>query len=189
MNLPLLPTPAILCPKGRIPLQIYEPRYLDMLSRILKAESDFVIVMLRSDDQEDSFYKVGTRARVVDFGALTEEGWLTITAEGVSQVKLSNVTRQDDGLWLADTSEQHSGDYVDLPEKYDELKLVLRALVKHPYVKDLNMDIDYQDCREIGWRLTELLPFERQQKQCLYEMNDALYRLETITKQLSEMVE
>jgi len=156
---------------------------------MLKADSDFVIVMMRSDDLEGSFYKVGTRARVVDFGALTKEGWLTITAEGVSQVRLSNVTRQDDGLWLADTSEQHSGDYVDLPEKYDELKLVLRALVKHPYVKDLNMNIDYQDCREVGWRLTELLPFERQQKQCLYEMDDALYRLETITKQLSDLVE
>ena len=189
MNMPLLPTTAILCPRGRIPLQVYEPRYLDLVSRCLKADSAFAIVMAKSDEVEGSFYRIGTVAKVVDFAAMMTDGILTITAEGISQVSISNVRRCEDGIWAADVQEQGEEQYIDLPEEFDELKAVLKALVKHPFVKDLNMDIDYQDSRQIGWRLTELLPFEGCQKQNLYEMTDAISRLETISKQLSDMVD
>jgi len=189
MKTPLFPTNAILCPQGRIPLQVFEPRYLDMVSHCLKTDSEFVLVMEKSGVSDQDFYRVGTLAKIVDFGAVEQEGVISITAEGHSQVELSHIEQQDDGLWLSDINPQRLEEYVDLPKKYEELKAVLKALVQHPFVQDLNMDIDYLDSRQIGWRLTELLPFEGSQKQSLYEMTDCLSRLETISKHLSEMVE
>ena len=39
------------------------------------------------------------------------------------------------------------------------------------------MDIDYGDARDVGWRLTELLPLDKQEKQKLVELQDPLERL------------
>jgi len=189
MKTPLLPLNAIVCPKGRIPLQIFEPHYLDMVSECLKSGREFAVVLLCEEGLNDArFYKQGTLVRIVDFDNTPQAGVLSITVEGIAQVALNELEQQEDGLWLASIRKKSQESYVDLPEEFDDLKVVLKALVKHPFVKDLNMEIDYQDGREVSWRLTELLPLGNKQKQCLYEMQDAVSRLERISKELSEMV-
>jgi len=192
MKTPLLPLNAIVCPQGRIPLQIFEPRYLDMVSDCLKHDRGFVAVLLRDEGSRDSlsssFYKTGTLVKMVDFGKSAQEGVINITVEGLSKVQVSDIERQDDGLWLATINKLSAEKYTDLPKEFDDLKVVLQALVEHPFVKDLNMDIDFHDSRQIAWRLTELLPLGNHQKQSLYEMPDSLSKLATISKQISEMV-
>jgi len=189
MKMPLFPINAILCPHGRISLNVFETKYLDMVSHCLKNNIGFVTVMLQDDGLSESFYRVGTMTKVVDFGQSTQQGILTLTAEGLFQVKLSNIEQQADGLWVSSVIPQPEENYQDLPEQYDELQVVLKALVEHPYVRELNMAINYQDCRHVGWRLTELLPLCHHQKQSLYEMHDPVLRLEKIAQKLSELVE
>ncbi|CAN0600625.1 unnamed protein product, partial [Ectocarpus sp. 12 AP-2014] len=41
MNVPLFPLNSIVLPRGRIPLQLFEPRYIDMLTRCLKEDRGF----------------------------------------------------------------------------------------------------------------------------------------------------
>ncbi len=194
MRLPLLPLNAIVCPKGRIPLQIFEPHYLDMVASSLKAGNGFVIVLLHEGEKDtgridaESFYRVGTQVRLVDFDKTPSTGVLNIVVEGQDRVQLSNLARGDGGVWEADLASCDPENYVHLPEEYLELRTVLKALVKHPYVKDLNMQIDYTDGREVGWRLTELLPLGNEQKQALYETADAIARLEKLSSQISQMV-
>ena len=50
------------------------------------------------------------------------------------------------------------------------------------------MDVDYDDARQIGWRLTELLPLDKQEKQRLAELQDPLERLDRL-QQLLEALE
>ena len=45
MNVPLFPLNSIILPGGRIPLQLFEPRYIDMLTRCLKEDRGFVVSM------------------------------------------------------------------------------------------------------------------------------------------------
>ena len=47
MNVPLFPLNSVVLPGGRIPLQLFEPRYIDMLTRCLKEDRGFVVVLLR----------------------------------------------------------------------------------------------------------------------------------------------
>ena len=187
--MPLFPINAILCPHGRISLKVFEAKYLDMVSHCLKNNLGFVTVMLQGDGLQESFYRVGTMTKVVDFGQTTKQGILTLTAEGLFQVKLSDIEQQSDGLWVSTTTPQPEENYLDLPEQFNELQGVLKALVQHPYVSELKMNINYQDCRHIGWRLTELLPLDHSQKQSLYEMHDPVLRLKKIVEQLSELIE
>lgn len=194
MKLPLLPLNAIVCPKGRIPLQIFEPHYLDMVAETIKADTGFVVVLLHEGKKDtgeihrDQFYRLGTLVKLVDFDKTQSTGVLNITVEGIRRVELTDLERRENGLWLAELTETESEDYVGLPEEFDELRTVLRALVKHPFVEGLNMEIDYSDGRQVSWRLTELLPLGNQQKQMLYETTDAITRLEKISSQISDLV-
>ncbi len=194
MKLPLLPLNAIVCPQGRIPLQIFEPHYLDMIAQSMKQGEGFVAVLMRNENaptervREGQFYELGTRVQIVDFGKTPSTGVLNLTVEGMEQVKLSGLEEQDNGLWYAELEALDEEQHIDLPEEFDELRVVLQALVKHPFVSDLNMKIDYQDGRQVGWRLTELLPLGNQQKQYLYELSDPVRRLEAISRQISDMV-
>ena len=190
MNLSVFPLNAIVCPKGRISLRIFEPRYLDMVRNCLRQGEPFVVTLatpLKKYGQ--AFYTTGTMVKVVDFGETLQNGMLTIIVEGMVQVGLSQLSRQDDGLWKANITIKAEEPFTSMPEKYDDLCVVLKALVEHPYVQELEMDIDYEDAREVGWRLTELLPLGNEQKQCLYELENAEQRLSKIADQLSNLVE
>jgi len=147
--------------------------------------------MLREEGDEThhngQIYQIGTLAKIVDFDQ-DESGILCIVAQGESRVKINRPERREDGLWVADVEVLEAEHFFRLPDEFLELKSVLQALVQHPIVRDLNMEIDYADGRQIGWRLTELLPLDNSQKQYLYELEDPLFRLEKISDQLDYMV-
>lgn len=190
MNLSVFPLNAIICPKGRIALRIFETRYIDMIRACLKRDEPFVVTLISPHKNNDqAFYTTGTVVKLVDFGETLQNGMLNIIVEGVTQVSLSNLSRQEDGLWKADITENDEEPYSSTPEEFDDLCLVLKALIKHPYIQELAMDIDFEDAREVGWRLTELLPLNIEQKQYLYEMGNPELRLSKIADQLSDLVE
>jgi hypothetical protein len=192
MPVALFPLNALVCPGGRLPLRIFEPRYLDMVKRCLKEDSGFVVLLLRNGHEADGgnspFYEVGTFTKIVDFDQ-DKDGALTIVAEGKCRVNVSQIARADDGLWMGEIDQLTHGDALPMPDKYEELVMVLRALVRHPAIKTLNLNIDYRDGQQVSWRLTELLPFGNARKQELFEMADPLHRLAGIAEQLDEMSE
>ena len=203
MNVPLFPLNAIVCPGGKLPLRIFEPRYLDMVKHCLKNDSGFVVVLLKPNENEvevpdpsrqpagsqgtSKIYRIGTLVKIIDFDQ-GEDGILNIVTQGISQVSIAEPHKCDDGLWTGDIETQQEESFVALPGEYSELCSVLQALLQHPVIKELNLDIDYEDGRQVGWRLTELLPFDNSQKQYLYEMSDPVSRLQRISDQLNVMI-
>lgn len=190
MKLSVFPLNAIVCPRGRIPLRIFEPRYLDMVRVCLRNDEPFVVTLMAPKKAgQTPFYLLGTLVKIVDFGEMLEQGILNIIVEGMVQVSLSEPVQQENGLWLAGVTENKLEPYQTMPDEFDELSAVLKALIQHPFVRDLDMHINFQDAREVGWRLTELLPLGNEQKQQLYELSDAHSRLAKIADQISQMVE
>ncbi len=189
MKVPVFPLNAIVCPKGRIPLRIFEPRYMDMVRDCLRNDKPFVVSLFAPEQKSVPFYKLGTLVKIVDFGEMLQNGILNIVVEGLSQVQLLNISRMENGRWEAEIKENKLEDFATMPEEFDDLSLVLKALIKHPFVKDLEMQINFEDAREVGWRLTELLPLGNEQKQYLYTLSDPQLRLAKIADQLTDMVE
>jgi Lon protease-like protein len=189
---PLFPLNALVCPGGRLPLRVFEQRYLEMVSTSMRSGSGFVVVMLKPKSQRDAeqgghpFYRTGTLVNIVDFGH--SEHALRVTAEGRVRVHIESAQRRADGLWIGQLEVADEEAFVPIPERYEDLANVLKALVQHPMVEALNLAIDFDDCRQVGWRLTELLPLENAQKQHLLEMTDPLYRLQRISDQLIRMM-
>lgn len=191
MNVPLFPLNSTVLPRGRIPLQLFEPRYIDMLTRCLKDDQGFVVVLLRDGGEagrSSAFYDIGTYVRIIDFQQL-DNSLLGITVEGESKVSVVRSWQQEDGLNVGDVEYLAEEAQSQVPEKFNELPSVLRALFRHPVIRDLNMEIDYSDARDVGWRLTELLPLDKQEKQKLVELQDPLERLDRLQGLLEALEE
>ncbi len=189
MTVPLFPLNSIVLPGGRIPLQLFEPRYLDMLTRCMKDGIGFVVVLLRDGAETGAvarFHPVGTYVRITDFQQLGN-GLLGITVEGESKVAITRSWRQPDGLNMGEVEVLSEEAYAPVPETYAELTSVLVALCRHPVIQDLDMTVDYADARQVGWRLTELLPLDKQEKQRLVELRDPVERLSRLQELLEAL--
>lgn len=188
-HVPLFPLNATVLPGGRIPLQLFEPRYLDMLAGCLRDNRGFVVLLLREGRETGSqavFYDIGTYVRITDFQQ-TDNGLLEITAEGLWKVAVTRTWQAPDGLNLGDAERLPEEPEDAVPAQHSDLAAVLKALLKHPVVNSLDLQVDFSSAREVGWRLTELLPLDQRQKQQLIELQDPLERLVMLQALLDAM--
>lgn len=178
---PIFPLNTVLFPGGVLPLRIFEPRYLDMVARCLRADQPFVVACI-SEGRETGparFHDLGTTARISDFDRLAD-GMLGITARGEQRVRISAPGVTADGL--------HEGDITVLPEApamaLTDADAPLAALLARlldglgPPFADLARRPE-----DGGWvaaRLAELLPLELAQKQFLLEVDAPERRLEIL---------
>jgi len=92
-TLPVFPLPgALLLPRTRLPLHIFEPRYLVMLDDVLKT-SHRLIGMIQplggSDADDDRLHQVGCAGRLSAFSE-TEDGRYMITLNGISRFRVQS---------------------------------------------------------------------------------------------------
>lgn len=176
-DIPLFPLGTVLFPGGRLPLQIFEPRYLDLVRQCMKADSGFGVVLIRDgretrrpdDAGPPALFEVGTYARIVDFNPLPN-GRLGITCQGDGKFRVQRVWETRDHLAMAAVRFLPEEPPAPVPEEFDGLVKTLRMLLKHPLVEQLGIEADLADARAVGWRLAELLPLEAETKQGLLQM-------------------
>ena len=54
-DLPIFPLRTILFPDSKLPLRIFEPRYIDMVSRCMREDSEFGIILSRESTDPKMF--------------------------------------------------------------------------------------------------------------------------------------
>jgi len=93
-TLAVFPLPgALLLPRARLPLHIFEPRYLQMLEDAFKT-SHRLIGMIQpcpSPSSEDALHAIGCAGRVTQFSE-TEDGRYLITLTGISRFRIQQET-------------------------------------------------------------------------------------------------
>ncbi len=87
---------AVLLPRSRLPLHIFEPRYLQMFEDVLKTPQRLIGMIQPSPvpGDEDALYRIGCVGRVSQFSE-TEDGRYMITLSGLSRYR---VIREVDGF-------------------------------------------------------------------------------------------
>lgn len=91
--LPIFPLPgALMLPRTRLPLHIFEPRYLAMLDDVLKTPQRLIgmIQPLESeagDGEQQHLHRVGSAGRLTAFSE-TEDGRYMITLTGVCRYRI-----------------------------------------------------------------------------------------------------
>ena len=76
---------------------------------------------------------------------------------------------------------------IPLQDKYSGLVDLLESLEKHPLVEQKNLIIDYDNLWDLGWRLSDLMPLDLEQKQDLLELDDPWQRIEKIEEIVSRL--
>jgi len=195
-DIPLFPLNIVLFPGGRFDLQIFERRYIDLVSHCMRTGTGFGICLLKSGDETNGnnlnqiVYNTGTYAKIVDWDQL-ESGLLGITVEGAVKFVAQDFWKEEDDVLHASVEfsdiESTEADVIPLGDEYTALSELLRNLEDHPLVAGRNLSIDYSDLRQLGWRLSELIPLGIDVRQELLELNDPVERLSKIEKLVSEM--
>ena len=195
-TIPLFPLNSVLFPKGRISLQIFEARYIDMISTCLKQQTGFGIVLIEAGSevattgQKLDIHRVGTFCEVVDWNQLPN-GLLGITAEGRSTFRIVESWREPDNLCKAVVTfrqmDSVDAESVEVGEEFIEYVELLRGLAKHPAIEELKLDMRFENLREVAWRLSELLPIGNKEKQALLELIDPIVRLQQIELYISAL--
>lgn len=177
-ELPLFPLHAVLFPGGPLPLKIFEPRYLDMVSRCLREQSGFVVVLVGEGEESESavsFAATGTEAMIVDFDRL-EGGLLGISCIGRERVRVVEAWREPDGLNRGRVLDMVADPIVAMPEDLAWLGEVVRQVM--PEAGDTYRHVERrEDAAWIGNRLAEMLPLSLADQQLLLELTDPLERL------------
>lgn len=193
----LFPLKSVLFPGGRIPLQIFEPRYVDLITRCLRDDTGFGICLLSEGEevmrsgQRQRVNRVGTYARIVDWDRLPN-GLLGVTVEGQHKFRVRDCWARDDHLLMA-TVQWSADDYLGQPalplaDDHERLVELLKDLMAHPMVESLQLQTDYTDRRQLAWRLAELLPVPLHNKQKLLELDDTADRLQEIENLLASVM-
>lgn len=189
LTIPLFPLHAVLFPGGTLPLRIFEPRYLDMISSCMKQDKGFGVCLIREGSEVGKAadtYEIGTLSNISYFNQQAD-GLLGITAHGQQRFKILSQEIQDNQLTLAKIELLENEQACPLPEQFTAAANTLRNQLEqlgYPFIK---MEQKYDDASWVSSRLAELLPIRLEQKQYFLQLDDPLQRLERLTALMDAM--
>ena len=176
-RIPIFPLRTILFPGSKLPLRIFEPRYLDMVSACMRSKREFGIALSRKVPQPGMLetYATGTLATIIDWNQ-GNDGLLGITVLGTNKFELLSMIKQEDGLNIGEIKTIEREEDFKAPPNFDNMISLLEAILD---------DIDLHDDREkffesaswVSFRYAEILPLKIEDKQKCLEINDPILRL------------
>ena len=189
---PVFPLSINVLPGTYLPLQIFEPRYLDMVKNSLAREEGFCITLTRNDEEAyteglPNLHDVGTYVEIVDFNQL-QNGLLGITVKGLNKVKILDRWKQDDALLLAKISKlKEFGEDLSEDPSYKEIWSMLIEISNHPEVKKLNLEIDLKNAINVSYILGSLLPLTPAEKQTMLELENSTEKLDYLNSVIKKL--
>ena len=197
ISLPLFPLSTVLFPDGVLPLQVFEARYLDMVSRCLTEDAPFGVVLLTQGQevrqrggQPERFVEGGTLATVCETAATTP-GLLQVVCRGGGRFEVKSSQQKLNGLWMAEVELVEGDHAVRIPSELqgaaDALDRVLASLHDVPQERwPVQPPFRLDDCGWVANRWCELLPLPNSQKQNMLMLDNPVIRLELLHDVLDE---
>ncbi len=177
-SLPIFPLNGVLLlPRGVLPLNIFEPRYLSMVDAALSGHR--LIGMVQPTDAESGhspqgqppIYRTACSGRITSFDE-TEDGRYLITLTGVCRFHITGETLANGGYRVADADwSAFAGDYGDCPVDLDRKRLAA-ALGAYFHQHEISADweaIDETPDERLITSLSMICPFGPTEKQALLE--------------------
>lgn len=182
-EIPVFPLQTVLVPGGFLPLQIFEPRYLDMVRDCVRDDVGFGVCLVLEgvvSKGEAQHTRVGTLARVYDWHNM-ENGLLGVSTRGHGKFHIQSTRARDNGLMMADVEWLVEPAGVPVPDSCLLLssfvdRLMDKLSANYPEFDRSHLD----DAGWVGYRLTELLPLKNLERQGLLELDNPIQRLERL---------
>ena len=185
--IPVFPLPgALLLPRAKLPLHVFEPRYLSMIEDCMKTSSRFIgVVQTYQSGGEAKLHSIGCAGRLNQFSE-TEDGRYMVTLSGVSRFRSKEEVegfapyRRCHVSW--DGFERDLGK-VEKDKTFDR-PAFMAGLKRFFEYQELSTDwetMQEADDELLINSLSMLCPFEPGDKQALLEAPSLSTRRETLT--------
>ena len=185
-ELPVFPLPgALLLPRGHLPLNIFEPRYLCMVQDALAGPR--LIGMIQPRDSEDdpggaAIYDVGCVGQIAAFNE-TDDGRYLITLRGLLRFSVARELEKCSGYRRVEPAfDAFRG---DLEEESLELDRERMLAALRQFFAERELSVDWQavarlDGESLVNTMAMLCPFEPPEKQALLEAKTLAARADTL---------
>ncbi|SHJ01892.1 LON peptidase substrate-binding domain-containing protein [Wenxinia saemankumensis] len=186
-TIPIFPLPgALLLPRSRLPLHIFEPRYLAMLDDVMKTSARLIGMVQPYDGPDGTRHlqSIGCAGRLTAFSE-TEDGRYMITLSGVSRFRIRKEIEGFTPYRRCDVSWDGFGrdlGAVETDGDFDR-RPFMSQLCRFFEEQDLSTDWDALKSAEdelLINSLAMLCPFEPEDKQALLEAPTLTERRETL---------
>jgi Lon protease-like protein len=173
---------ALLLPEGRLPLNIFEPRYLAMVEDSMATGRMFGMVQAEPGAPRDAngpgLYEVGCLGRVSSFSE-TDDGRYLITLSGVIRFRLAEEI--DLGRGYRRVRADYAPYLRDLVTEKPQVDRAALLGALRPYFEAQKIEANWDAIEETSdamliTTLSMVCPFEVPEKQALLEATDAAQR-------------
>lgn len=189
-TLPLFPLNTVVFPGGRLPLRIFEQRYLDMVKQAIADNTPFGICAIREGDEVGTPavpYSVGTRVQITEWD-MPQTGILHIDTQAQERFVIRTTHTEPNGLLIGTVEPVSAEPATAVPDELELAVEVLRHII-HEY-GDAHFPAPhvFDNAAWVGYRLSEVLPLKLSIKQNLLEMNDSVTRLRILAEFIKKQI-
>lgn len=195
---PVFPlTGAVLLPRGVLPLNIFEPRYLAMVKDAMAASgaAHRIIGMIqpkgeaRAAGEPPPLYTVGCLGRITEYRE-TDDGRILIALVGVSRFRVAAELERTTPYRQVMTDYHGFADDRHDPEPLDAASRAMLEEALRPYLDARGLAADWEavhtaDDEALVTALAGALPFEPAEKQALLETPTLADRAQTLAALMS----
>jgi Lon protease-like protein len=186
-TIPVFPLPgALLLPRARLPLHLFEPRYLAMMDDVLKTSSRLIGMVQPYDAPGGGgkLHAIGCAGKVTAFSE-TEDGRYMITLSGASRFRITQEIEGFTPYRRCDVSWQGFDRDLGPVEKDESFNRDAFMDALGRYLVDQGLSTDWESLGEAEDELlinslSMLCPFEPEDKQALLEAPSLTTRRETL---------
>jgi len=187
MQLPLFLLHAVLVPGARLPLKVFEARYLDMASHCLKTGEPFGICLIKSGREVGEAgepHRIGTLAHIEQW-EMQQTGILLLQVRGGERFEIRSHEKHGE-LITANVDLWPPEPDLEVPARYSALVDFLEQVLEG---RELPDEPEFNNAAWVSWRLAELLPVINDIRQRWLEQRDPVMRLADIQDVLANLAE
>jgi hypothetical protein len=181
----------ILFPKTSVPLNIFEPRYLDMVKDSMETNKLIGLIQPKQKKNTDKFdlYEVGCLGKISNFEKV--DGRYLIDLNGLTRFKIIKEIKTDKTYRQCEVTFDDFSDDLQISKKelrFSDLELIFKDLKtlfeKKGYIINWK-SLEKQDLNETINALAMASPFSLEEKQILLESQDLEVRKNKIAEILN----
>ena len=162
---------VVMFPDTYLPLNIFEPRYLDMINKAIASKSRLVGMIQPNNSNNNKLYDVGCAGKIIKFEE-TKDKRYSITLKGLSRFELISEKTNTNNFKEAEVKwDRYFQDLQnkDVKEKFVGLKASLKEYFK---IKNIRVNFEAIDkCEDYNFvdQITMICPLAFEEKQLLLE--------------------
>jgi Lon protease-like protein len=182
----LFPLNTVLFPGGPLPLRIFEPRYLKMVSDCMKNDRPFGVCLIKEGREAGEAalpHDTGTLARIEDWNQLPD-GLLGVTARGGERFTVRDTQVDGEQLLNADIEIIEDAPATGIDEAFQPLVDLLRKALPQAGPLYENIETRWDDPDWVAYRIAELLPDDNEFKLDLLRADTPDERIAMVDKHI-----